>query len=115
MKVKGGCWRERLWEESFQLGAAVWFVEVVTVLGKQQAGEKKMGGTAVRKNVGSEMVGVLGSLVLGEENPRTPGIKIQNQSGKAPPTGFFEWEKELVFFFLGFLCFFLNLSKLPSP
>ena len=35
------CGRERLWEENFQPEAAVWFVKVVAVLGKQQAGEKK--------------------------------------------------------------------------
>ena len=47
---------------------------------------------------GSEMVGVLGPLVLGEQNPRTPGTKIQNQWGEAPPASLFlSGEKELGF------------------
>ena len=40
------------------------------------------------------MVGVLGSLVLGEENPRTPRNKYSKPVGKAPPTGFLSGEKE---------------------
>ena len=59
---------------------------------------------------GSKMVGVLGPLVLGEQNPRTPGTKIQNQLGEAGL--FLSGEKELGF---RVFVFFLNVSKLTSP
>nr|TKS00528.1 hypothetical protein D5086_0000182080 [Populus alba] len=39
------------------------------------------------------MVGVLGSLVLGEENPRTPGNKNSKPVGEAPPAGGHEEER----------------------
>ena len=89
MKVKGGYWRERLWEESFQTGAAVWFVEVVAVLGKQQVGEKKMGGTAVRKMWDLKWWGSL-ALWFWERKIQGPqGSRFKTSRGRRRRLGFF--------------------------
>ena len=58
MVIKGGlsCGRERLWEENLQPEAAVWFVKVVAVLGKQQAGEKKINQKEAVKKMGNNGV-----------------------------------------------------------
>ena len=57
------------------------------------------------------MVEVLGSLVLEEENPRTPGDKNSKPvGGGAAGSSFLSGEKE---WFLGFLCFFSICQNCP--
>ena len=62
------------------------------------------------------MVGVLGSLVLGEKKPRTPGYKNSKSVGEAPPAGFFEWGERMGFR-LGFFCVFFSecCQNYPPP
>ena len=87
------------WEKKNQNGAVsreIYLCLVRGGRGKFEREEMRM-VNRVGQMWGSDGGGVLGSLVLGEQNPRTPGNKNSKSVGVAPPASCFEWRERVGF------------------